>query len=156
MFRTVSSPLLGLLILLAAGGCRLCCNDGDADYAAYGGDWQRTQRGDGRVASLYAPAGARGSTLTSRDQPVDDGPSVRDAEDDADTEAGESLEDEPMDLDAGLDEDVDDDLEPAPDADDLRELDLEDLEDEATDKLKDLDLEDIEVKIIPRSGGSIY
>ena len=152
MIRFVSPLLLSFCLIALAGGCRLCCNDSDTDYAAFGGAWQRTERTSGRVASLFDPGGARAASLSPRNQPINDGPAATEPTEDS----SEDLEDQPLDLDSGLDEDVDEDLQPAPDADDLRSLELDDLEDDETDRLKDLDLEDIEVKVVPRSGGSIY
>ncbi len=62
-------PLL-LLLLLPAGGCRICADCDDLAYPAYGGIWQRTNRDSGRVGSIFDPAGAKKSDLVSRETPV--------------------------------------------------------------------------------------
>ena len=66
--------VLALLLTVTLGsslGCRLCCDGEDIAYPAYGGVWERTLRNEGRVGSLYAPAGARTAELTDRNQPAD-------------------------------------------------------------------------------------
>ncbi|TWU11192.1 hypothetical protein Pla52o_56300 [Novipirellula galeiformis] len=63
--------LLGILVGLApATGCRICGDCEDLAYPAYGGVWQRTRRDEGRVGSLFDPAGVRASELVSRDLPL--------------------------------------------------------------------------------------
>lgn len=57
------------IVILSSTGCTLCSTSGDLAYPAYGGAWQRTIRDSGRVGSVFDPAGARASTLVSRDQP---------------------------------------------------------------------------------------
>lgn len=66
--------LLCALVLMSLAGCRLCDNSEDFAYPTYGGAWQRTVRDGGRVGSVFDPAGARSSTLVSRDatEPVDE------------------------------------------------------------------------------------
>lgn len=64
------------LILLVGGlfplsGCRICADCEDLAYPAYGGSWQRTLRNEGRVGSVFAPAGGKTSELTDRDVPPD-------------------------------------------------------------------------------------
>lgn len=44
--------------LVAASGCTMCQSCEDDTYAAYGGRWQRTDRCEGRVGSVFDPAGA--------------------------------------------------------------------------------------------------
>lgn len=45
--------------LLSLTGCRICTDCEDEAYPTYGGIWQRTDRFNGRVGSLFAPAGAK-------------------------------------------------------------------------------------------------
>ncbi len=60
---------VALILVAPSTGCRLCCDNEDLAYPAYGGAWQRTRRDSGRVGSLFDPAGARAATLVSRDDP---------------------------------------------------------------------------------------
>lgn len=48
-----------ILGLLSLTGCRLCTDCEDEAYPTYGGIWQRTDRSNGRVGSVFAPAGAQ-------------------------------------------------------------------------------------------------
>ncbi len=57
--------------LSGMSGCRLCCSLEDAAYPSYGGLWERTQRDDGRVGSLFEPGGARSSSLQPRESASD-------------------------------------------------------------------------------------
>lgn len=57
------------LLLTSSLGCRICATCDENAYASYGGAWQRTLRDDGRVGSLFAPAGARESQLVERESP---------------------------------------------------------------------------------------
>lgn len=93
-------------VLLFGSGCSICSNcDLDA-YSAYGGRWQRTERSEGRVGSLFHPAGALVPYGPSGVDPnsVLESPetnSSKAAEDDS--AAGDSLENEEggIDLDFG-------------------------------------------------------
>lgn len=50
---------VGLAILMAfSTGCSMCSNCDLEAYSAYGGRWQRTDRSQGRVGSVFHPAGA--------------------------------------------------------------------------------------------------
>lgn len=69
-FHAPMACLLVLLVSVSSTGCRLCCNEGDEDYAAYGGAWQRTRRDSGRVGSIFDPAGAKASALVDRNDPA--------------------------------------------------------------------------------------
>jgi hypothetical protein len=72
--RHTVSRTLTLLLTVTLGsslGCRLCCDGEDVAYPAYGGVWERTLRNEGRVGSLYAPAGARTAELTDRNAPAE-------------------------------------------------------------------------------------
>ncbi|MEE2935435.1 MAG: hypothetical protein VYA84_05510 [Planctomycetota bacterium] len=57
--------------LFPLGGCRICTDCEDLAYPAYGGSWQRTLRNEGRVGSVFAPAGGKTSKLIDRDVPPD-------------------------------------------------------------------------------------
>ena len=52
---------LGLLIasVSLSMGCATCCNPNDYAYGYYGGAWQRDDLCNGRVGSVYAPAGSQ-------------------------------------------------------------------------------------------------
>ncbi len=68
------SRLLVILLTVTLGsslGCRLCCDGEDIAYPAYGGVWERTLRNQGRVGSLYDPAGARTADLADRNAPAE-------------------------------------------------------------------------------------
>ena len=56
--------------LMPLAGCRLCSDVEDMDYPAFGGSWQRTVRGSGRVGSVFDSAGGKVTKLTDRDQPL--------------------------------------------------------------------------------------
>ena len=60
-----------LASLLPAGGCRLCADCDEQAYAAYGGVWQRLEREDGRVGSVFDPAGGKVPRLVERDEPLE-------------------------------------------------------------------------------------
>lgn len=51
---------LGLLVAFASMsmGCAMCCSPYDNAYGYYGGRWQRDDLCNGRVGSVYAPAGS--------------------------------------------------------------------------------------------------
>lgn len=65
------AAILVTVLLGSASGCRLCCDSEDIAYPAYGGVWERIERNQGRVGSLYDPAGARASNLTDRNAPAE-------------------------------------------------------------------------------------
>ena len=52
---------LGLLIISASlsMGCAMCCSPYDYAYGYYGGAWQRDDLCNGRVGSVFAPAGTQ-------------------------------------------------------------------------------------------------
>jgi hypothetical protein len=65
--RSLLTPLaLVAAVAVGSSGCRLCCNREDIAYPAYGGIWQRLDRNEGRVGSLFDPAGARVPDLSPR------------------------------------------------------------------------------------------
>lgn len=64
------AAILGLCLIVPAGGCRICAECDDLDYPAYGGSWQRTRRDSGRVGSVFDPAGGRASDLVERETPL--------------------------------------------------------------------------------------
>jgi hypothetical protein len=49
--------ICGVLALMAAPGCSVCCTPFDDAYPGYGGKWERTDRFHGRVGSAFHPAG---------------------------------------------------------------------------------------------------
>lgn len=59
---------LTVLLVLTCSGCRICCDVEDAAYPAYGGAWERTVRNNGRVGSLFSPAGAQSARLTPKEE----------------------------------------------------------------------------------------
>ena len=63
--------MVTIVLSLAAGtsGCRLCEDCGDVSYTAYGGAWQRVLRNEGRVGSVFEPAGGKTPELVGRDVP---------------------------------------------------------------------------------------
>ena len=48
---------LGMGLLLFVSGCAICANPYDSHFAAQGGSWERDDPSDGRVASIFHPAG---------------------------------------------------------------------------------------------------
>lgn len=126
---------LGLLSIALLGGCRICRSCEDVAYPAYGGSWQRTVRDSGRVASLFDPAGAKGSALVSREAPIEADEQNRRARD-PDEFDPEAADEEKRDESLDADEKKDEGLEDAPN--------LDDIEDEKSEKLKDLKLDEIE------------
>lgn len=48
---------LGMGLLLFVSGCAICANPYDSHFAAQGGSWERDDPSDGRVASVFHPAG---------------------------------------------------------------------------------------------------
>ena len=63
--------VLVLAFALATTGCQLCADCDEQAYAAYGGVWQRLQREDGRVGSVFNPAGGKVPRLVERDEPLE-------------------------------------------------------------------------------------
>ncbi len=123
--------IIGLALLAPNAGCRLCCNSEDLAYPAYGGAWQRTRREDGRVGSLFDPAGARIAELTNRDEPksVDELYRNRLTDRPSDADAGvadENAMEETKDPKTKSVEDLDTDLKRRSEA--LKNLELEDID----------------------------
>ncbi|MCO8120467.1 hypothetical protein NHH03_01865 [Stieleria sp. TO1_6] len=95
-------PLLVLLLLLSTG-CRLCCDDEDRAYAAYGGVWERTDRNQGRVGSVFDPGGARKPSLSDKvDSEVADAIQDRRQIDPLGQPDSDATPDDPSDKDSGL------------------------------------------------------
>lgn len=120
--------VIGLVMLLPIGGCRLCCDSEDLAYPAYGGAWQRTRRDAGRVGSLFDPAGARTAKLTSRDEPksVDELYRNRLMDQSSDDEPTEAEGDDP--LDTGKLPRPDQDMDLKRRSEELKNLELEDID----------------------------
>ena len=55
--------MLPLALLIASTslsmGCAMCCSPYDYAFGYYGGAWQRDDLCNGRVGSIYAPAGSQ-------------------------------------------------------------------------------------------------
>ncbi|WP_153555208.1 hypothetical protein [Roseimaritima sediminicola] len=126
-----------LLVLLAttAGGCTTICASPDLEaYNTYGGLWDRTERHQGRVASVFDPAGVRTEGQirsvdprhSSQDGSRRQDTRRQDTTDDATTDEGttEALPSPPeVPEDTGSPE-TDQDSPPRPD---LRDLELDDI-----------------------------
>ncbi|MEM9827775.1 MAG: hypothetical protein AAF958_14385 [Planctomycetota bacterium] len=123
-------------------GCRIVSDVGEADFPAYGGVWQRSDRDSGLVGSLFDPAGGRVAVTVNRDQPSEADEQMRQEGlgDDGPTSEDEDRAEQARRKAEGLDKP--DDVEDA----DPRTPKLEDMEDEDSLRLRDLKLEDIEVK----------
>lgn len=132
--------LLAALILVASalpvGGCRICVDCEDGAYPAYGGSWQRTNRFEGRVGSVFDPGGAKQSNLVDRDMPPDPVELERRFQDSQEnlfspesyeprSDSDESSEESPMDK--------------------LRDRTLDDIEEEKEQELRGRSLDDIDV-----------
>ncbi len=142
--RPTASWLLALgclFVLMPSGGCRLCLDSEDLAYPAYGGAWQRTRREEGRVGSLFDPAGARAATLVSRDEPgtVDEIYRQRQSENDT---RSEDDADEQSD-DAEKNDSAEDSGEATGNKSQRTDVDAE-LK-RRSDMLKELELEDIDI-----------
>lgn len=60
--------VLGVMVVVAASGCSVCCTPFDDAYPAYGGKWERTNRFHGRVGSAFDPAGGPvGETISAEE-----------------------------------------------------------------------------------------
>ncbi len=128
--------------MLPLGGCRICADCEDLSYPAYGGAWQRTQREQGRVGSLFEPGGAKASALVARDTPSDI----------------DELERERQEARGGSDSDRDPDQREStdPEADEtrdreqeLRDRELDDIEEGKENELRKRDLDDININVVP-------
>jgi hypothetical protein len=137
--------------LLPAGGCRLCADCEDIHYPAYGGAWQRTRRDGGRVGSLFDPAGARVAELVERDEPPK--PDI------LERQRQESRDDEKDDPEA-MDDESKPDEEPKEDTEDkldeLRDKQLDDIEQEMEEELRKKSIEDINIRLIPRQAPVLH
>lgn len=120
--------VIGLALLVPNVGCRLCCDGEDLAYPAYGGAWQRTRRVDGRVGSLFDPAGARTAELVSRDDPksVDELYRNRSINQPGDAAVGEPDEEGVQDTKNQSDDALDLDFKRRSEA--LKNLELEDID----------------------------
>lgn len=132
------------IALASSGGCRICADCEDLAYPAYGGAWQRTSRDTGRVGSIFDPAGAKSSALVPRDTPPkpDELERERQRDDDDDTDEPDRRKEED-------EAETDDDRDFESMEDDLRDRELEDIEEEKEDELRKKDLDDINIRLIP-------
>ena len=140
------------LLLLGSGGCRICADCEDLAYPAYGGAWERTRREEGRVGSLFDPAGARASELVPREAPASPDEIVREQqaenESDDDPKGMEDRDEDSDDADEGEPEESEQDFRDK--IEELRNRKLDDIEEEMEDQLREKGIDDIEVKSIPR------
>lgn len=64
--------LFALALLIGSAslsmGCAMCCGPYDNAYGYYGGKWQRDDLCNGRVGSVYAPAGSPVYTAKEQDE----------------------------------------------------------------------------------------
>lgn len=88
--RRLVVAMMSLASALPAAGCRICADCDERAYPAYGGSWERTRRSEGRVGSVFDPAGAKAPELVNRDVP----PSPAELERASQTEEDEQPEDE--------------------------------------------------------------
>lgn len=67
---------LGLLILSASMsmGCAMCCSPYDYAYGYNGGAWQRDDLCNGRVGSVFAPAGSKVLTTEAKKADTESAP----------------------------------------------------------------------------------
>ena len=119
----VAAIMILALSLLPTGGCRICADCEDLAYPAYGGAWQRTRRNEGRVGSIFDPAGAKASELVDRDAPEKPDALERARQGLKDDTDEQDAETEPESSDQA--DEVERDMEEK--ANELRELDLDDI-----------------------------
>lgn len=128
--------------LLPLGGCRICAECEDLSYPAYGGAWQRTQREQGRVGSLFDPGGAKASSLVARDTPSD----IDELERERQKARGKSaLDGDPDEMDSPepeREEERDREME-------LRDRELDDIEEGKENELREKNLDDININVVP-------
>jgi len=137
--------LLSAVLLLS--GCRICADCEDQAYPAYGGAWQRTIRDTGRVGSVFEPAGAKAFDFAARDQPEDAVEQERQRYKERGSDVndpGESEEDESAGGDDGEGK-----LEDR--KNELRERDLDDIDNPKERELRERKLDEIDVKVIQGS-----
>jgi hypothetical protein len=142
---TFHSAVLLMSSLLLLSGCRICSDCEDPAYPAYGGLWQRTIRETGRVGSTYAPAGGRAFDLAARDQPegADQLERLRyQGKGGGGRDPGEDDRDETDDTPSDRDQEGNDFR------DDLRDRELEDIENPKEEEQQRRELDEIEVRVI--------
>ena len=88
-----SACLLMLLWLSTSAGCAMCASCDDYNYGSYGGRWQRDDPTNGRVGSIFEPAGAMviGQTSPAEDVPAAKSEEESGAEESPEAGAEESL-----------------------------------------------------------------
>ncbi|MEM1070268.1 MAG: hypothetical protein AAGI63_15295 [Planctomycetota bacterium] len=136
---------MAALLLLAGcipmGGCRICGDCEDLAYPAYGGDWQRTRRYEGRVGSLFDPAGGKAGSLSERDSPPDPDELERKRQEGRANLFGPESYEPRSESDQPRPDD------PPPSLDDLRQRQLDDIPNEKEDELRNRDLERIDINV---------
>jgi hypothetical protein len=144
--------ILALVVgVLPLGGCRICANCDDLAYPAYGGAWERTNREQGRVGSMFDPGGARSAKLVSRETPQDPDEIERQRQQESgekSTDVEKQREQEKRELEKEKEQSQDDDKDPEK-KDDLRDQKLDDIEVEGEEDLRKKSLDEINIRIIP-------
>ncbi|MDG2223881.1 MAG: hypothetical protein P8L85_21050 [Rubripirellula sp.] len=138
--------------LLPLGGCRICADCEDMAYPAYGGSWQRTLRNEGRVGSVFAPAGGKTSELSDRDLPPDPVELERQRQEEKESRKEKLFDMEPGEPKSESDRkrrDYDSPLEP------LRDADPEDSESDQENDLRKNSPENINVNRGPNANSPI-
>lgn len=148
--RPAAGRFLAIAMLVAGlfplAGCRLCADCEDLAYPAYGGAWQRTNRNQGRVGSIFDPAGAKTSELVSRDTPPDPDELERQRQE----SRGSGISDaQPREKEGDTDTEPGDQRDKENKSDELRERKLDDIEEKRENELRSKELEDIKVHLIP-------
>lgn len=136
-----ASLLAALLLGLGCfpfGGCRICADCEDLAYPAYGGTAERTRRYEGRVGSIFDPAGTRSPDLMDRDSPPDPDELERRRQ------GGKSNLFGPDESEPRSDSDQTPDP-PPPSLDDLRNRQLDDIQNDNEDELRNRDLNNIDM-----------
>lgn len=65
--RVLAAAVLVAGLVSTTGGCRICAECDTEDYAAFGSQWPRTIRNQGRVGSLFDPGGNESAETVNRD-----------------------------------------------------------------------------------------
>lgn len=90
----LASGLIAVTLLAGTGGCTMCCAPFDCDFGYTGGAWVRDNPSQGRVGSLFEPAGYKAiaenvsaeEVPTPAGRPIDEAPAEPMAEPDTMTE----------------------------------------------------------------------
>ncbi len=143
---TLVSPILLLSALLLTTGCRICADCEDLAYPAYGGAWQRTIRQSGRVGSIYDPAGAKSFDLVARDQPEDADQLERKRYQAQGSGVSDPEQGQDPDESSGDGDTMDKDREESLNENDLRDKELDDIENPKEQEQQQRKLDEIDVR----------